>query len=329
MQIENAIVHLIKKDQHQDPTLQLAATVLEANEGLTSLVDKLRKLYNEKASLGYGKFQDSITAYPLSGLLKKHQANELDFVGWSREAMDLLKQRIDSAATGGHVIFVRYQENGSDFMLIASLKDRSGVGFNEKLELTERGHIDLDHVHEMARINITSWLAKGDRYLSFAKGRAGRSDFTHYFREFIGCTEFTESKTLTSALVHAVKQYGIDQGLDEEKRLAIRQETFDYLEAHRAEGVSLDALSHRFSDDDPDAFRRYLNENPERFPISDGFKPDRSIYRALKRVSLRSSAITISFDAELLQHQIMYDKAAGTLLIKELPNSFRMQLDQT
>lgn len=329
MQIENAIVHLLSKEQHKKETLiKLGEAPLTINDDLVSLIDRLRKLYNEKATLGYGKFKDDQINYPLSGLLAKHCTNELDFLAWSGQAMTVLDKCIDLAATGGHVIFVRYTESATDFMLIASLKARAGVGFNEKLELTERGHIDLDHVHEMARINITSWQASGDRYLSFAKGRTGRNDFTQYFRDFIGCDEFTESKALTTTLVRALKQYGLDKGFAPDAQRAIDQKVYDYLEEHRGSIVSLDALSRRLSDDEPDAFKTYLNENADRFPVSDGFKPDRSAYRSLKRVSLKSQAISISFDAGLLGKQVVYSSAQGTLLIKELSVEFKNQLDK-
>jgi nucleoid-associated protein len=186
----------------------------------------------------------------------------------------------------------------------------------------------LDHLHEMARVNVSGWRAGNERYLSFAKRRSSGDEFTRYFREFIGCDEFTESRALTSNLLEALRAYSEADEAEPEVRFRRRQRVFDYCEEKRAAGerVNLAALSGRLSDEDPESFLRFLNENHQ-FSVGDDFAPD-SVYRKLQRFGGSDKRLSIAFDAELLDNRVVFDPNEGTLLIKDIPANLRHQLDR-
>lgn len=336
MELRQAVVHHINKTRdvgggNIPSTTQLRTVLLPLNENLTNFVSTLRQLYNSKSGHGYGVFHEDQELYPFSARLTSHGQPEWDFLQFTRRAMVILKAKIDLEmfATGGYFLFADYIEGEETFLLVASLKNRPGYVFNENLDLTDQEHVDLDHLHEMARVNLTAWRGGRERYLSFAKRRTRGDEVTRYFRDFIGCDEFTESKTLTLNLIEALKAFSASDEAEPEVRLRRRQAVFDYCEEKRKAGekVSLLGLSGRLSEDEPEAFLRFINEHPD-FGVGDDFTPDRTMYRRLQRYGGGDSRLSVAFDADLLGNRVIYNAEQGTLLIQNLPANLRQQLDQ-
>lgn len=334
MQVKQAVVHFLDKGREADEgkipsVLRLRQALLPVNDRLTSLVMTLRQLYNNKTGYGYGVFHHDVNLYPFSTELAGYGNSGWDFLQFSHRAMACLKKRIDDVmlATGGYLLFVSYHdEQDNRYLIVASLKNRPGFIFNDDLELTDQEHVDLDHLHEMARIDLTAWRAGGARYLSFAKRRSSGDEFTRYFRDFIGCDEFTESRALTRNLLMAVHAYGNGAPFDEKRRQ--RQAVFDYCEEKRSanERIDLCALSARLSEETPEAFVQFLNENNQ-LAVGDDFKPDKNVYRSLRRFKGEDKRLSIAFDADQLGGRVVYDGDAGTLLINDVPANLRAQLD--
>jgi len=311
--------------------ITLRDAVLPGGEQLDMLVSRLRTLYNVRTGRGYGVFSDDEVAYPLSTMVADYAQPGWDFLSFTRDSMHLLKQRIDQAAfaTGGYIFFAHYTEAEEAFMLIASLKNRPGLVFNEQLELANQQHIDLDQLHEMARINLTAWSAGADRYLSFAKRRASGDEFTKYFREFIGCDEFTQSKALTSDLLEALKLYSEQDDVTPEERTRRREIVFAYCEEKRNAGerVSIRALSGRLSDDAPEAFLDFVNQQAD-LAVADDFDPDPSVYRRLRRIAGGDKGIRVSFDADLINKRVFYHREQNALVMHDLPAALIRQLEE-
>jgi nucleoid-associated protein len=335
MELHRAVVHVLDKQRLADgssppATIRLRDAVLPAGEQLGALVARLRTLYNSKAGRGYGVFNQDQVGYPLSSFMAGYAQPAWNFLSFTQNAMHLLKQRIDQAAlaTGGYIFFAHYSEGGEAFMLIASLKDRPGLAFNELLELANQQHIDLDHLHEMARVNLSAWSSGAERYLSFAKRRSSTDDFTRYFREFIGCDEFTQSKALTRGLLEALALYNEQPDVTPDVRSRRRQIVFDYCEEKRATGerISMKALSGRLSDDAPEAFLDFVNQQAD-LAVADDFEPDASVYRTLRRISGGDKGMRISFDADLINRRVIYDRENNALIIKDLPPSLVRQVE--
>ncbi|MFM0192387.1 nucleoid-associated protein [Paraburkholderia strydomiana] len=329
MELHRAVVHVLDKQRLADgtsppATIRLRAADLPAGEQLNALVARLRTLYNSKTGRGYGIFSPDQVGYPLSSFMVGYAQAGWDFIAFTHNAMQLLKQRIDQAAlaTGGYIFFAHYTEGGEDFMLIASLKNRPGLVFNELLELANQQHIDLDQLHEMARVNLSGWTSGAERYLSFAKRRSSNDDFTRYFREFIGCDEFTQSKALTRGLLEALALYNERPEVTAESRSRHRQIVFEYCEEKRATGerISIRALSGRLSDDAPEAFLDFVNQQAD-LAVADDFEPDASVYRTLRRISGGDKGIRVSFDADLINKRVIYDRENNALIMRDLPPS--------
>jgi len=247
----------------------------------------------------------------------------------SLSAMDVLKVQMakEALATGGYILFCHYKLNQSEFILIMQLKIKPGTGIDEiTLDVKENINLDIEHLHEAARINVANWRAADGKYISFVK-KASNSQPTKYFRDFIGCDEFEDAKAQTNELVIAVESYCECLKLTLDQANEIKEKVFHYCEEKKKEGepISLAALAIRINEKDPTEFIKYIDDNL--LAVPDSFDPIKDAYKHLKRVGGKDKDLTINFNRSLLGKRVVYDKAKGELLIKQLPQELKDELD--
>ncbi|WP_323142778.1 nucleoid-associated protein [Massilia phyllosphaerae] len=332
MQIREAIVHRIDKERQGRATLTLRGDVLPKDGVLTSLVEKSRDAYNSNPNRAVGIFQPNQLVYPFSKLLDSYLTAAGDFIGFTHQSMTLLENHINGEpfATGGYAIFIDYEDDsGKRFFMIVILKLKGGVGINEiNLALSENWNLDVDHLHEAARVNIENWKSSKGNYISFARTASTNRTFTQYFREFIGCTQFIESKAQTTILVKAITTYCQETGLNADATKILKAKAFEYFEEQKRENkpISLAAISMRFNNDEPKAFTDFLAK--KEIEIGDGFEPDRGSYKYLKRIGGKDTEMSISFDRALLGNTVSYNKEKKVLTFLKLPDSLVEELDK-
>ncbi|EIM13393.1 putative 37kDa nucleoid-associated protein [Pseudomonas chlororaphis O6] len=247
----------------------------------------------------------------------------------SLSAMDILKAQMtkEALATGGYILFCHYKLGNSDFLLIMQLKIKPGTGIDEiTLDVKENINLDIEHLHEAARINVANWRSADGKYISFVK-KASNSQPTKYFRDFIGCDEFEDAKAQTNELVIAVESYCDSLKLTLEQANEIKEKVFFYCEEKKKEGqpISLAALATRINEADPLAFIKFIDDN--NLAVPDSFDPIKDAYKHLKRVGGKDKDLTINFNRSVLGKRIVYDKVKGELLIKQLPQELKDELD--
>src|SRR5690606_11334771 len=124
--IENAIVHLVTKEQHSSTvTSKYRDSELPHTPELIALLDRIRRLYSEKTGRAYGAFG---ATSPFAARLRECEKSSRTFVNFSKEAMGLLEAQLRSSllATGGYMLFARYQHDGSRYLFTAMLKQTDG-----------------------------------------------------------------------------------------------------------------------------------------------------------------------------------------------------------
>ncbi|HAF92011.1 MAG TPA: nucleoid-associated protein YejK, partial [Pseudomonas sp.] len=60
-------------------------------------------------------------------------------------------------ALGGHVLFIRYRQGMTAFLVIALLHHTEGVTVTNELDVAAARHLDLSSLNMAARINLTEW----------------------------------------------------------------------------------------------------------------------------------------------------------------------------
>ncbi len=319
MQIRGAVVHqLIKDSGRPSASLMLSQQGLPIDGRLTTLVEQVRQAYN-KIGRGYGVFSDSSQ---MSGHIRPLCTSATDLFGVSKRLMEQLKDLVSGVtlATGGYYLFVLYEDGGRRYFLVVSLKNRSGLVFDRSFRLKENRYLDLEDLHEAARVDMSGWSNGENNYLSFAKRRGDRQ-MTHYFVEFIGCREYQDARELSNTLATAVKRFCEDKELDDNRTRQIEQTAFQYFEALslQAAPVHLEEAARAIWPEDPDDFVDFVHEH---HPVTDGFMPHLStLKKRLIRVSfsLSNGRLRFSCDRDLIDEQIIYDEQSQTLTIREVP----------
>lgn len=329
--IENFIIHrVLKKAGATEADITIRDTVLGISTEVELLVKDILTLYNNKSARAYGIFSADNDNYPFSKYVNLYLSDTDDFVKFTHISMLRLQNKIKDAslATGGYIAFIHYKTEVKNYIMVVMLNDKSGTSINaDTLEINKTMHLDLSKLHFAARLNVTDWQSgETTKYLSFIKGR-GTEGISKYFREFVGCDEFTDSKKLTERLVQAVNDFGTSQKLTEEATQQLKKRCFDYCEQKRKdqETVLLEDLANHVWEAVPEEFLSFVND--EKYGLSSGFEPNRDCLRRLYRYSGKEKGLAISFDAELLGKRIHYDKGEQTLTIKGLPKDLKQELD--
>jgi nucleoid-associated protein len=330
MQIKEAVVHRIDKLRGQAGNLTLAHALLQVDQILIDAVEKAKKTYGTTSNRAFGTFEANMLLFPFSGLLKSYYDGHLDLLTFSSTAMVRLLNEMDKQpfSTGGYALFVRYDDQNKQYFMVVLLKIRNGVGIDDAtLTLNKSFSLDVDHLHEAARVNVGNWDKKEGNYISFVKKGRADADFTDYFRNFLGCAEFVESKNQTVLVIDAIRDYCVDQKLTPDEAKKLKEKAFNYFSEQSRDGkhVSLEALSMRFDDQEPKAFLDYIEQN--HIELSDGFEPHKSTFKKLMRIGGKDADITISFDIGLIGNRVLYDEKTKALIIKDLPPGLQAAIE--
>ena len=339
MEITEAIIHRIDKESGSETVqIDLREDLLPVEATLSQLVTEVLGIYN-RVSNGYGTFDANQVLYPFSAQLQSYYQGQADFIQLSSIALDLIASKMSGQlfATGGYVLLVRYSNMDRDWLLIGMLKMRESTGVDQDTkELLRLLSLDVDHLHEAARIDIAKWQGNEHPYLSFVKKRSGKEDVTKYFREALGCTDYTDSKQNTVLLLEALQAYtntkmdpeNGDEAWPRDKAREARQKTFEYCQkkTRNHEEINLEALSGIINDRAPDEFRSFVRDNG--YQLNDEFAPHPGTYKKLQRITGKASGnIRVGFDVDdLVQRRICLD--GSNLIIQSASPALVEQIEQ-
>lgn len=330
MPILQAIVHLIDKKPDGNPAiLHTRDSALDESDALNNLMADLNDAYNARQGKGWGFFHAESGAHPLSGWLKKYLGQELDFVAFTKVAVDQLTRLMEESnlSVGGHVVFSHYQQGMTEYLTIALLHHSDGVSVSDDLGVTPTRHLDLSQLHLATRINLSEWQnnEKSRQYISYTKSKNGKKA-SDYFRDFIGCQEGIDGPGETRTLLKAFSDYVESADLPEESAREKTDALVQYATAQTKQGqpISLEELSGLIDDDQPRAFYDHIRNKD--YGLSPEIPADKRTINDFRRFTGRAEGLSISFDAHLLGSKIEYDESNGTLLIRQVPTQLHDQL---
>ncbi len=330
MPIRHAIVHLIDKKPDGNPAaLHISDVELVDSQAMENLMADLNESYNAKPNKAWGLFHGESGAYPLSGWLNEYLVGGMDFVEFSRHAVEQLAHLMEESnlSTGGHVLFCYYQQGMTDYLSIALLHHSEGVAVTEALEVIPSRHLDLGKLHMAARINVTEWRTNktSKQYISFIKGKGGKK-VSDYFCDFIGCQEGVDAPSETRTLLKAFSDFLESEDLPEEQARERTDVLVDYAtsQAKIGEPMALDALSELMDDRAPRAFYDYIRNKD--YGLSPEFPADKRTLNQFRRFTGRAEGLSITFEAHLLGSKVDYDGERDVLTIRSLPTQLHNQL---
>ncbi|BBE51194.1 Nucleoid-associated protein YejK [Ferriphaselus amnicola] len=327
MQIQQAILHRIEKEKNTSGTgsaIPVTRTSQLPIDGrLEKMTEEILKIYG-KSTNGYGTFNANQTLYQFPVKLKDYVLQSTDFIQFTIDTTDLisLKMAGEAFSTGGYVLILRYTNLGQDWLMVAMLKLKHGTGINEQtMDLSDTLSFDIDHLHEAARVDLAKWQSNTQPYLSFVKKRQTTSEVSKYFREALGCTEYTDSKHQTIQIKKAFEDYCEANSWSSEKKRTGRQQFYEHCDAKDKSGepVNLAALSAILDDQNPTSFSEFVRDND--YQVNDTFKPDRATFSKLNRISKSFGSVKVSFEVQDIDNgKVAYDPDNRCLVIRDLPS---------
>lgn len=323
MEIKEAIIQGIEKKAGSDDVKKNYRNELsELNTYMIDLGKGLLDIYG-RLNNNYGCFDSDEEAYRFPVYLRRYKNEEDDLVTFSHSASNLIAANMGTSlpSTGGYVCFIRYSNQQRDWLLIVMLKLKANTGIDTKtLELNESLAFDVHHLHEAARIDLEKWSNSEEPYLSFIK-RSGRQDqVTKYFRNALGCTDYTDSKSNTDQAIKAVDAYCSQNDWKPKQRQEARKKAYDYFEQkrHNDEPANLIALSSLIDDQSPDSFLEFVKAN--NYEVNETFEPHKKTYDKFRRISGKFGNVSVGFDVQdVIDGRVDYDPDHKKLIIEDPP----------
>lgn len=341
IQITDATIHQINKEaQTKDEgsvTINARQENLPTDDLLDALCQSLINLYTRHANSNGTLGQDPVEhRFPVH--LKSYIDGQTPFIPFTLDVLGILKTQMEESflSTGGYALFLRYSTDEHDMLLVVMLKLKTGSGIDATtLSLTKTLNIDLEHLHEAARINITRWQSGQQPYLTFIKGRSSANDVSEYFRKSLACTGFTDSKHHTEAVLRAADEFvNARQDLDvagkQGERIAMRQRLYDCLSTVVDE-IPLITVAANVYPSDPQLFIDYIKAKAVDggYHLDDRFKPHRPTFQRLHRVKARWGAVQIAFDVEdVREERVRYDEQLDAVVLSKPPESLKRTITE-
>jgi nucleoid-associated protein len=301
---------------------------LPVNAVTQRVVDNLDDMYSKRSSKAHGRFSDDVANYPTSGYFMAYlngpKCGEFgEFTSRSMATLLAKARRVPNAGAG-HVFFAHFARDGREFVLIAIVNEKLGAALTNSFEVQDITHLDLDGFRFAGRVDMTSWQAGDERYISFLRGRG---DIAEYFKEFLGCVSPTTDKQSTEELVVALKGYADHQAMEATARddfLARAKTALDRV-ARTREPLAFQALANELVPDSPEVLAEYLAD-PDR-KLGDGFVPNTRILGTLVKFRARTRLWSIEMDRSAIRDgEIRFDPEENTLTILTLPADLTEQL---
>lgn len=208
MRIERIIIHRIKKEQSNAPTLDLSDNLLVEydNENVNFLLEKLNDAFKKDSKVLKTEFIESpkllFQQRSIKYIREKSDDNFYDFSELSLyRLVDLLGRA--TLATGGYFVFVNYHLNAQEYLGVYMVRDHKEVIFSKDetsnsflVDTTKT--INTDKLAMAARINIGKYNLEEKRYLEITNRQAHQSA---YFVDWVEAVLAERSAENTENLV--------------------------------------------------------------------------------------------------------------------------------
>jgi len=361
--LKTAIIHSFKKLAHTEyvsDVVKKHVTLATDNPALQSLVEGINGLIGKEGnSVVYGQFANDDRQGPFPQRFKAFvdvQEDDAQFIALTHLAMDQLVEQAGKQvlSTGGHILCAQYTSAGSDYFLVASMKERGGIQLDENYVPKAIQEVDLSKVQQAARINLASFVAinaalaaaaamvaapvEGEAdedaeeidstYLCFIS-RGRDSQASDYFIAALGCAKGVASGRATKNAIDNVARFFRNKKSLHSLSYRAKEAVIKYLEEQLAAGKSarLDAICHVAvlhvpADlvEDIVGLKDFLNSEKNRVP--DDFTVNAKSLKEKTRIKGEATNWSLQFERGALGQDaaadVYYDEGRKKLILSNL-----------
>ncbi len=344
-----AIRELVKESEDAPARITDRGGVVSTTDPMAiQLFDTLNSAFSRRSSLTHGSFNhENEEGYPFISAFESFAGsewNEGNFKDLCDKSMAQLATAINNpsahTAHGGYVLFALYASDRYEYLLIALVRDKASIVFDNDLRPTEVMEVNLDQLHQAARINISTFRKKQDSYLSFI-GSKEKGEITHYFSTAFGCTDVTPSRKSTSELIRAARDFCNQNSMSDRKEEVV-EDVVSYLERQRSEkeSANLNDVQNLFDAYIPPeqaetaagTFGNFANKGP--YKVSQEFQPHTSTINRFSKLKVKSDNWSLDFTKRTFGElnsgkDVEFDEDNGRIIINRLPSKVLNQLRET
>lgn len=321
--VKQLVIHRLGKDGDRFvPRLRDDLNAL-SNTNL-KVVRKLVDEYSRRSGKAHGKFEPDVANYPVQSHISNYYVEKnCNFLEATKSMMETLCAKAQgTSATAGGVIIAETEQDGVEHLMVAIVTEQWGAAMNSDMELADSDTLDLKGFRFAGRVNLSEWTGGGETYLSFLRGKG---QVAGYFMEFLGCTDSVSDKAETQTLKDALEDFALQTRLSDEKKKEFFDKAFDICERHRSKRIPIDLeiFANELWPDDPKGLTDVLSE-PDR-KLSDGFIPDRRVFRAFVQFSGQTASWKVEFSREAINRDIIFNEDE-TITLKNVPVELKERL---
>jgi nucleoid-associated protein len=252
-------------------------------------------------------------------VLDAYLDGQLAFLDFSRRLAQELTHVMQGAtlATGGYMAIADFVGSPRQLLIIMIRQEEGYAVDPDTLELRQSVHLDLSTINVGARLNLDAYSDHSDRPLALVRGL---KEVAKYFRTFLGVTDYKSAEDETSEFACVLDVYFHENQAEypQERIEEVRLGVAHHLREHRAEPISLMAVSGIVNPVNPEHFLDFANSRG----VSAEFAGDPAAVKSWFRVRYRDKRLLLDFDKSLLHDSIHWDQNAGelTLDVAEFPS---------
>ena len=346
MQLNYAVVHeLVKEIGTPEAKVVLAESLLFAeNRVVAELVSKIVELIGQRENMAhYGVFRDDPASTRVPSIVKSYcmdaERTSEGFLSLTNDCMTALRDRAGSQnlATGGYLLFADYINTGKRFLLVAMIKQRSGITM-QGLVPTSITELDLSKLHQVARVAFDRLCLyekdpeeqQDTTYVAFVSPKGNRQA-AGYFVEALGCQPGTPAAAAVKAVfVETGEFFGARESIRSRGREA-RERLRELLQRKvgAKEHVSLPEIAEAVrrcfpleeADRLSDEFVAYLQSESRKVPVPAEFPVPKSAVNRYTRFKYRGTQLTMEIDKAAVTREdggpFYFDEKNRKLVISE------------
>ena len=301
--IKHVIYHYLKKNTRECQAIvdfSESGEIDLNNEEYNALFTLIKNNYQNALGKRYGKFESDTINYPVPNILEEY-LKEQKFEDFSKMMMKILEKNIknESLAKGGYVVFIDYEENEHNYILIAIMNEIKGF-YDDNWILKGRDYWSIDKMRYAGRIDLTLWQDTNniENYVSFLKGKG---EVSLYFKNFLGCNDIVDPKKETSKLVKNIIDFSKNEGLSLAEEICFFRNVNEYLKnlSEKGQALDLDHFSGHVYSEKAENLKEYLLVD-SCGPVSTDFVPVKSELSNLTTINLQGEGWKLTFDRDLL-----------------------------
>jgi nucleoid-associated protein len=323
--IKSIVVHRLLKDGDVFRA-DLRHDQNAVSDDTTKMVRQLINEYGKRTGKAHGRFEPDEENYPVQGQLRQYFVDgKLNFLDLSASMMATLCAKAKgTAATPGGVILAHTETNGAEFVIVAIVSEEWAPVLNAGLDVEGGQYLDLKGFRFAGRVNLTEWQAGGEKYLSFLKGKGHQ--VSAYFRAFLGCDSSVTDAVETRLLKEALDEFVRAENLNDAQKQDFYDKAYSICERLHKEQAPMDlgTFSNELWPADPGRLSNVLSA-PER-KLSDGFFPDRRVFRSFVQFSGKTKTWKMEFSREAIKRGDVIFNLDETLSITNVPPELKARL---